>query len=58
VRRYSAATKRLKKGEKLKWEHLLDPVSGILLDEKAIKAESPQKRAARIKKAKKIIIGT
>lgn len=58
VRRYSAAVKRLKKGEKLKWEQLLDPVTGMLLDEKSIKAESPQKRTARIKKAKKIIIGT
>lgn len=58
VRRYSAAVKRLKKGEKLKWEQLLDPVTGMLLDEKSIKSESPQKRTARIKKAKKIIIGT
>lgn len=57
VRRYSAAVKKLKKGELLKWEHILDPVTGMLLDEKTIRSETPQKRAARIKKAKKVITG-
>jgi hypothetical protein len=57
VRRYSAAVKKLKKGERLKWEHILDPVTGMLLDERSIKSETPQKRAARIKKAKKVITG-
>lgn len=58
VRRYNAAIKKLKKGERLKWEHILDPVTGMLLDENSIKSESPQKRSARIKKAKKVISGT
>jgi len=58
VRRYNAAMKRLRKGEKLEWASMLDPVTGMLLDEKQLLAETPQKRAARIKKAKKVIGGT
>lgn len=58
VRRYNAATKRLRKGEKLEWSSMLDPVTGMLLDEKQLLAESPQKRTARIKKAKMVIRGT
>lgn len=58
VRRYNAALKRLRKGEKLEWASMLDPVTGMLLDEKQLLAETPQKRAARIKKAKKVIGGT
>lgn len=57
VKRYNAASKKLKKGEKLEWKHLLDPVTGLLLDEKQIAAESYQKRTARIKKSEKVIGG-
>jgi hypothetical protein len=57
ARRYQKAIKRLKKGEKLEWFHLLDPDSGMLLDIDEVGAESYQKRTARIKKAKNIIFG-
>ncbi len=55
VKRYNAATKRLRKGEQLKWHHLLDPVSGMLLDSDEIANETPTARANRIKKAKNLI---
>lgn len=55
VKRYNAATKRLRKGEQLKWHHLLDPASGMLLDSDEIANETPTVRANRIKKAKNLI---
>ena len=58
AKRYQAAARRLKKGERLQWFHLLDPDSGMLLDPKEIAAESVQKRTARIKKAKNLIFKT
>lgn len=58
VKRYQEAEKRLKKGEKLAWWHLMDPSSGALLDPSEIKSESHQARTARIKKAKNLIFKT
>jgi hypothetical protein len=55
VKRYNAALKRLKKGEELKWHHLLDPSSGMLLDSEEISNESPTDRANRIKRSKNLI---
>ena len=58
VKRHAEATKRLAKGEELRWEHLLNPVTGMLLDASEIKSETENARAKRIKDAKKIIRGT
>lgn len=58
VKRYQEAEKRLKKGEKLAWWHLMDPSSGALLDAGELKVETPQARTARIKKAKNLIFKT
>lgn len=55
IKRYGAASKRLRRGEILKWHHLLDPESGMLLDEKEISNEKPNNRSNRIKKAKNLI---
>jgi len=57
VKRHQAASKRLKPGEKLEWHHLLNPISGMLLDTESIKGENEAKRSERIKKAKKVITG-
>lgn len=58
VKRYQEAEKRLKRGEKLAWWHLMDPSSGALLDPSELKAESAQSRSNRIKKAKNLIFKT
>ena len=58
VKRYQEAEKRLKKGEKLAWWHLMDPSSGALLDPSELKSESNQSRSNRIKKAKNLIFKT
>lgn len=58
VKRYQEAEKRLKKGEKLAWWHLMDPSSGALLDAAELRLETYQARTARIKKAKNLIFKT
>lgn len=55
IKRYNAASKRLKKGELLKWHHLLDPSSGMLLDPDEIANEKSSDRTNRIKRAKNLI---
>lgn len=55
VKRYQLASKRLGKGEKLEWYHLLNPVTGMLLSQDELRDETKAERLKRIAKAKKVI---